>query len=109
MNLWQSVRVALSSLGSNKLRTFLTMLGIIGYVVSMGISGWIEGAAWEAGGSPQTTMLDRYPYHVARAVSGLIVMAGQFLFVWNVYKTVNYPISLSTISPDDLQKTGVTS
>lgn len=29
MNLWQSVRVALSSLGSNKLRTFLTMLGII--------------------------------------------------------------------------------
>ncbi len=29
MNLWQSVRVALTSLGSNKLRTFLTMLGII--------------------------------------------------------------------------------
>src|SRR5438874_1267592 len=29
MNLAQSVRVALSSLGSNKLRTFLTMLGII--------------------------------------------------------------------------------
>jgi putative ABC transport system permease protein len=29
MSLWQSVRVALTSLGSNKLRTFLTMLGII--------------------------------------------------------------------------------
>ncbi len=29
MNFWQSIRVALTSLGSNKLRTFLTMLGII--------------------------------------------------------------------------------
>ena len=29
MSLWQSLRVALTSLGSNKLRTFLTMLGII--------------------------------------------------------------------------------
>lgn len=35
MNLWQSVRVALTSLGSNKLRTFLTMLGIIIGVASV--------------------------------------------------------------------------
>jgi len=35
VNLWQSVRVALTSLGSNKLRTFLTMLGIIIGVASV--------------------------------------------------------------------------
>jgi cbb3-type cytochrome c oxidase subunit I len=78
---------------------WLTIIGILGYVISMGISGWIEGNAWEAGGSPQGTMLDRYPYHVVRAISGLIALSGQFLFVCNVFKTVNYPIEkLSTSS-----------
>ena len=82
---------------------WLTMLGIVGYVVSMGISGWVEGSAWEAGNSPQGTMVDRYPYHVARAISGLIVLLGQFLFVTNVVKTVNAPAALTETSPDALQ------
>jgi cbb3-type cytochrome oxidase subunit 1 len=87
---------------------WLTAIGIIGYVVSMGISGWVEGTAWEAGGSPQSTMIDRYPYHVARAISGLIALLGQFLFVINVYKTVNYPISLQQTPTDSPEQQQVT-
>ena len=60
-------------------------------------------SAWEAGNSPQGTMVDRYPYHVARAISGLIVLLGQFLFVTNVVKTVNTPVALTETSPDALQ------
>jgi cbb3-type cytochrome oxidase subunit 1 len=58
----------------------------------------MEGSAWEAGGSPQITMVDRYPYHVARAISGLLMLAGQFIFVGNVIKTANYtkPSALSS-------------
>jgi cbb3-type cytochrome oxidase subunit 1 len=48
-------------------------------------------------------MVDRYPYHVARAISGLIVLLGQFLFVTNVVKTVNTPVALTETSPDALQ------
>jgi cytochrome c oxidase cbb3-type subunit I len=79
---------------------WLTLLGIVGYVVSMGISGWMEGAAWEMGNSPQGTMLDRYPYHVARAVSGLVALLGQVLFVANVIKTVNYSTPTPVITPE---------
>jgi cytochrome c oxidase cbb3-type subunit I len=91
---------------------WLTLIGIIGYVVSMGISGWMEGSAWEAGGAPQGTMIDRYPYHVARAISGLVILLGQFLFVGNVIQTINYPVPLETKneehSANNLQTQNVT-
>jgi cytochrome c oxidase cbb3-type subunit I len=77
---------------------WLTILGIVGYTLSMGISGWIEGSAWEAGDSPQGTMPGRYPYHVARAISGLLVLIGQFIFVGNVIKTVNYPSNSASVA-----------
>ncbi|NJR31715.1 MAG: hypothetical protein HC778_01050 [Chamaesiphon sp. CSU_1_12] len=88
---------------------WLTILGIVGYVVSMGISGWIEGNAWEAGNSPQGTMQGKYPYHVARAISGLIVLLGQFLFATNIYKTVNYSTALQIATTDSSEKSSVTS
>jgi putative ABC transport system permease protein len=50
MNLWQSVRVALTSLGSNKLRTFLTMLGII-----IGVAAVISLLAIGAGATSSIT------------------------------------------------------
>ncbi|NJR44395.1 MAG: hypothetical protein HC775_00385 [Hyellaceae cyanobacterium CSU_1_1] len=69
---------------------WLTVMGILGYTISMGVNGWLEGSQWVAGNSPQGTMLMRYPYHVARAISGLILLIGQLLFVWNIFKTINY-------------------
>ncbi len=74
---------------------WLTVIGVIGYTVSMGVNGWLEGSAWEAGGAPQGTMADRYPYHVARAISGAILLLGQFLFVGNIIKAINYPTPIA--------------
>lgn len=78
---------------------WLTVIGVIGYTVSMGINGWLEGSAWEAGGGPQGTMIDRYPYHVARAISGVVILIGQFLFVGNVIHAVNYPTPIEQEQP----------
>jgi cytochrome c oxidase cbb3-type subunit I len=82
---------------------WLTVVGVIGYTVSMGINGWLEGSAWEAGGAPQGTMIDRYPYHVARAASGFLVLLGQFLFIGNVIRAVNYP--MPRLAEPTLEKT----
>lgn len=68
---------------------WLTVVGVLGYVVSMGIIGWIEGNEWVAGNAIQGTMLLRKPYNIARAISGLILIIGQLLFAFNVWKTVS--------------------
>lgn len=82
---------------------WLTTIGILGYTISMGINGWLEGSAWEAGMAAQATMLDRYPYHVARAISGIVLLLGQFIFVANVIKTVNYSEKSAPKQPKDSQ------
>lgn len=81
---------------------WLTLIGILGYVIAMGINGWIEGSAWESGSVPQVTMSDRYPYYVTRALSGLLLLLGQFLFIGNVTQAVKYPsVTLSIKSRNE--------
>ena len=70
---------------------WLTVVGIIGYVASMAIIGLIEGGEWELGNSPTGTMLLRTPFNVVRAVSGLMLLVGQLVFVWNVWRTIEFP------------------
>ncbi|NJM24143.1 MAG: hypothetical protein HC907_39105, partial [Richelia sp. SM1_7_0] len=67
---------------------------VLGYVISMGIIGWIEGNEWVAGNAVQGTMILRKPYNIARAISGLILIIGQLLFAFNVWKTVSAKPSL---------------
>jgi cytochrome c oxidase cbb3-type subunit I len=67
---------------------WLTVGGTIGYVVSMGWLGWLEGSEWASGNSVQGTMALRYWYNVARAGSGGLLLIGQLLLVWNIWKTM---------------------
>jgi cbb3-type cytochrome c oxidase subunit I len=69
---------------------WLTVLGVIGYVLSMGIIGWIEGSQWEMGNSPAGTMMLRKPYNIARAISGLMLLSGQVIFLVNVWHTLTH-------------------
>ena len=76
---------------------WLTVFGTIGYVVSMGTLGWLEGTQWEAGNSVQGVMGMRYWYNVARAGSGSLLLIAQVLFAWNIWRTVTRPDNLITV------------
>ncbi len=72
---------------------WLTTIGIIGYVTSMGWLGWLEGSEWAAGNSVQGVLELRYWYNVARAGSGGLLLIGQLILVWNIWKTMTSPPS----------------
>jgi cytochrome c oxidase cbb3-type subunit 1 len=72
---------------------WLTTIGIVGYIVSMGWLGWLEGSDWAAGGSVQGVLGLRYWYNVARAGSGGLLLIGQLILVWNIWKTMTSPPS----------------
>ncbi len=93
---------------------WLTVGGTIGYVVSMGWLGWLEGSEWAAGNSVQGVMGLRYWYNVARAGSGGVLLIGQLLLVWNIWKTMTSKsidggdLSQEDESQSDYSNTGVT-
>jgi cytochrome c oxidase cbb3-type subunit I len=67
---------------------------VIGYTVSMGVLGYLEGNAWFAGESVQSLLPLRYGFNVARALSGSLVFIGQCLFLTNLWLTLTQPGAL---------------
>jgi cytochrome c oxidase cbb3-type subunit I len=73
---------------------WLTAIGVVGYTLSMGILGYLEGNAWFAGESVQSLLPMRYGFNVARALSGGCVFIGQCLFLTNLWRTLTQPEAL---------------
>jgi cytochrome c oxidase cbb3-type subunit I len=81
---------------------WLTAIGVIGYTLSMGILGYLEGNAWFAGESVQSLLPMRYGFNVARAMSGCAIVLGQCLFLTNLWRTLTQPEALLSLDEEVL-------
>ncbi|MBL8785794.1 MAG: cytochrome-c oxidase, cbb3-type subunit I [Deltaproteobacteria bacterium] len=74
---------------------WMATLGILLYAVSMWISGISQGLMWRATSDSGRLTYDFlettrsiWPMYVMRAVGGFLYLAGWFILLWNVWKTV---------------------
>jgi len=74
---------------------WMATLGILLYAVSMWISGISQGLMWRATSDTGKLTYDFlettrtiWPMYVMRAVGGLLYLAGWFILIWNVIKTI---------------------
>jgi cytochrome c oxidase cbb3-type subunit 1 len=72
-----------------------TTIGIVLYVASMWIAGVMQGLMWRATNPDGTltytfveSLAATYPYYAVRLLGGVLVLAGMFIMVYNVWKTV---------------------
>lgn len=67
---------------------WLSLVGWIVMLVSLTIAGLIQAAGWHFGIPVDQWVLEQEPYMFVRFLSGILLVAGQVLFMLNIYKTV---------------------
>lgn len=67
---------------------WLSLLGWIIMVVSLTIAGLIQAAGWHFAIPYDQWVIEMEPYMFVRFLSGVLIVAGQVLFMLNIYKTV---------------------
>ena len=66
----------------------LTLAGIVLYMLSMWIAGWVQALDWAAGDIRFIdTVRAMHPYFVARTLGGLMIVAGQVILAYNIWQT----------------------
>jgi cytochrome c oxidase cbb3-type subunit 1 len=70
-------------------------IGTVLYIASMWIAGVMQGLMWRAVNEDGTltysfieSLAATYPYYVVRLLGGALFLAGTFIMVYNVYKTI---------------------
>nr|WP_265508677.1 cytochrome-c oxidase, cbb3-type subunit I [Paracoccus rhizosphaerae] len=93
--LWR--REAMYSWKAVELHFWLALSGTVIYVFAMWNSGIIQGLMWRTYGETGTlkysfleSMIAMHPYYVARALGGLLFLAGACVGLWNVLMTVRH-------------------
>jgi len=68
---------------------WLTLIGLTGYMVSLWVIGVIQGTMWKDVSIPFVeTVIISVPYWKVRTVSGILMVSAQFIFVYNIVKTL---------------------
>ncbi len=67
---------------------WLSLVGTVIMMTALTIAGLIQASAWEEGSVVYRTVIEARPYMVLRAFSGFLIVLGQVLFVYNIFKTV---------------------
>jgi len=77
------------------LHFWIMTIGIVLYVAAMWIAGVMQGLMWRATNADGTltysfieSMSASYPFYGIRLIGGLLILAGMFVMVWNVYRTI---------------------
>jgi len=66
---------------------WMTFLGFWGFFWSLTIGGLQQAAIWQMGVPINQGVLQLLPINVARLISGLIIVIGQLVYAYNVYRT----------------------
>ncbi|MDP6180058.1 MAG: cbb3-type cytochrome c oxidase subunit I, partial [Desulfatiglandales bacterium] len=67
---------------------WLTLLGLSGFVVSLTIAGLIQGNGWLNGETVYRILPQLHLYNVVRAAMGLMIVAGAFIGLYNIARTI---------------------
>lgn len=70
---------------------WLTLYGWIIMMLSLTIAGLVQAAGWHFGIPVDQWVIELVPYWWIRTFSGVLIVLGQVLFMFNVYKTVYRP------------------
>jgi cytochrome c oxidase cbb3-type subunit I len=73
------------------LHFWLTLYGWIIMMISLTIAGLIQAAGWHHGIPIDQWTLELEPYWIIRSISGLMIVLGQVLYMFNMYKTLFSP------------------
>ncbi|MFX5547121.1 hypothetical protein ABTD91_19430, partial [Acinetobacter baumannii] len=70
-------------------------LGFLLMMTSLTIAGLVQSAGWAAGFPVDQWSLYIRPYWFLRSLSGIMIVTGQCIFAYNVYKTLFVPARAS--------------
>ncbi len=77
------------------LHFWITTIGIVFYIAAMWIAGVMQGLMWRAVNPDGTltyafveSVKATYPFYVIRLLGGTLVLAGMFVMLYNVWKTI---------------------
>ncbi len=92
-------RIVNHSIFSNKMAEWhfwLSFIGFIGFSVSLWTGGFLQGLQWM---NHTVAFLDTVkalsPYYVVRMFSSILMVTGQFIFAFNIFKTVRSGAAVS--------------
>jgi cytochrome c oxidase cbb3-type subunit 1 len=79
---------------------WLSFIGLIIFMVSLWIAGLIQGENWNVGGIPFIqTVRAMNPYFLGRLIGGAMMVVGQCVFAYNIYRTVTSRVRLPARQP----------
>jgi cytochrome c oxidase cbb3-type subunit 1 len=85
---------------------WIATIGVVLYVAAMWIAGVMQGLMWRATNADGTltytfveALKATYPYYVVRLGGGVLVLAGMFIMLYNVIKTVTTVTTVTTVEP----------
>jgi cbb3-type cytochrome c oxidase subunit I len=67
---------------------WLSLIGWIVMMLALTIAGLIQASGWHHGIPVDQWVIEMHPYMLVRFISGIMIVAGQVLFLYNVYATV---------------------
>jgi cytochrome c oxidase cbb3-type subunit I len=70
---------------------WLSLYGWVIMVAVLTVAGLVQAAGWHHGIPLDQWVIELVPYWYARSFSGILIVLGQILFLFNVYKTVFCP------------------
>ena len=66
------------------------MIGLTGFFFVLTIAGLIQGSAWQNGEVVYRVLPELSVYMALRAMFGVFIIAGAFIGLYNIYKTLRY-------------------
>ncbi|HWI53803.1 MAG TPA: cbb3-type cytochrome c oxidase subunit I [Symbiobacteriaceae bacterium] len=68
---------------------WLSLIGFTLFFVSLTIGGLVQGSHWALNQSNVfiESVIAQKPYHIARATGGTLILTGQCLFIYNIFKS----------------------
>ncbi len=95
---WLWKRPAMYSARAVEVHFWLALGGTLVYVLAMWNSGIIQGLMWRTYNDSGTlaysfveSVVAMHPYYIARAIGGLMFLAGAIVGSWNIWMTVRMP------------------
>jgi cytochrome c oxidase cbb3-type subunit 1/cytochrome c oxidase cbb3-type subunit I/II len=72
------------------LQYWLVLIGITGFAIVLTIVGLIQGQAWINGETIYRVLPEIHPYYVSRAMLGVTILAGAYIGIYNVIRSLYF-------------------
>ena len=78
---------------------WLTFIGLIIFMLSLWVAGLIQGENWMVGTPFIETVRSMNIYFFFRLAGGALMVIGQCVFAYNIYRTANGPVTVEVVRP----------